>query len=214
MGLVKPGETCGLTGTGPGLDRQEAAGLVSVRFWKRTTPCFWCKPGPQARYPDPLLTLNVCGSSSLGTPSYTLTLYLHTMSHNHSLSHIPFGWHVSSPRSSHLDCLDIVMYLEAVIERVGRCTCRPRSSEFRHALRGCNGSKLEVKIKRTWRQLSLEFTDALEGQDRVNSETHFHATFRRGWRPWSCELGSCDHASLEMPWEVEMEGTQRYTSRG
>ena len=56
-GLAKPGETRGLTGTGPGLARQESAGLVLGRFWNRTDPFLRSKPGPLAGYPDPLLTL-------------------------------------------------------------------------------------------------------------------------------------------------------------
>jgi len=56
-GLAKPGETHGLTGTGPGLDRQEAAGRVFGRFWNRNEPFFRSKPAPLAGYPDPLLTL-------------------------------------------------------------------------------------------------------------------------------------------------------------
>jgi len=64
-GLAKPGETRGLTGTGPGLARQESAGGVFGRFWNRTDPFLQSKPGPLAGYPDPLLTLArliQCGS--------------------------------------------------------------------------------------------------------------------------------------------------------
>ena len=56
-GLAKPGETRGLTGTGPGLARQESAGRVFGWFWNRTDPFSRSKPGPLAGYPDPLLTL-------------------------------------------------------------------------------------------------------------------------------------------------------------
>jgi len=56
-GLAKPGETRGLTGTGPGLARQESAGRVFGQFWNWTDPFLWSKPGPLAGYPDPLLTL-------------------------------------------------------------------------------------------------------------------------------------------------------------
>jgi hypothetical protein len=62
-GLAKPGETHGLTGTGPGLARQESAGRVFGRFWNRTHPFLRSKPGPLARYPDPLLTLPVALSN-------------------------------------------------------------------------------------------------------------------------------------------------------
>ena len=56
-GLAKPGETRGLTGTGPGLARQESAGRVFWQFWNWTDPFLRCKPGTLAGYPDPLLTL-------------------------------------------------------------------------------------------------------------------------------------------------------------
>ena len=55
-GVAKPGKTRGLTGTEPGLDRQEAAGRVFGRFWNQTKPFFRSKPGLLAGYPDPLLT--------------------------------------------------------------------------------------------------------------------------------------------------------------
>jgi hypothetical protein len=63
-GLAKPGETRGLTGTGPGLARQESAGRVFGRFWNRTDPFLQSKPGPLAGYPDPLLTLRMSDCSS------------------------------------------------------------------------------------------------------------------------------------------------------
>jgi len=57
MGVTKPGKTCGLMGTGPGLARQEAACRVFGQFWNRTEPYFQSKPRPLVGYPDPLLTL-------------------------------------------------------------------------------------------------------------------------------------------------------------
>jgi len=56
-GLAKPVETRGLTGTGPGLARQESPGRVFGSVWNRTDPFLRSKPGPLAGYPDPLLTL-------------------------------------------------------------------------------------------------------------------------------------------------------------
>lgn len=56
--LAKPGETRWLTGTAPGLDRQEVVGWVFAWFWNRTKLCFWSEPGPLAGSPDPLLTLH------------------------------------------------------------------------------------------------------------------------------------------------------------
>jgi len=49
LGPAKPGETRGLTGTGPGLHCQEAAGWGFARFWNRTKMFFWAKPGPIAK---------------------------------------------------------------------------------------------------------------------------------------------------------------------
>jgi hypothetical protein len=74
-GLVKPGETRGLTGTGPGLARQESAGRVFGRFWNRTDLFLRSKPGPLACYPDPLLTLYITHLSELGTVSSNTQLY-------------------------------------------------------------------------------------------------------------------------------------------
>jgi hypothetical protein len=68
MGQAEPGKTRGLTGTGPGLARQHAAGWVLVRFSNRTELFFLSEPGPLAGFPDPLLTLTpgrVSTSSSL-----------------------------------------------------------------------------------------------------------------------------------------------------
>jgi hypothetical protein len=64
-GLAKPRETRRLTSTGPGLARQESAGRVLGRFWTRTDPFLWTKPGPLPGYPDPLLTLPVWLGSSV-----------------------------------------------------------------------------------------------------------------------------------------------------
>jgi len=52
------------------------------------------------------------------------------------------------------------MHLEAVIERVWRCTWRPSSSEFGDALGGRDLVNLEI---------------ALGGRDLVNSEMHLEA---------------------------------------
>ena len=57
MGLAKPGETCRLTGTGPGLAREDADGRVFERFWNRTEPFLQSEPGLLEGYPDLLLTL-------------------------------------------------------------------------------------------------------------------------------------------------------------
>ena len=57
-GLVKPGETCWLTGTSQDLAHQQSAGQDFGRVWKRTDPFLRSKPGLLAGYPNPLLTLH------------------------------------------------------------------------------------------------------------------------------------------------------------
>jgi len=68
-GLAKPGESHRLTGTGPGLDSQEAAGRVFGRFWNRTKLFFLSKPRPLVGHLDLLLTLNVGSLQNINTSS-------------------------------------------------------------------------------------------------------------------------------------------------
>jgi len=56
-GQAKPSKTRGLTGTGPGLACQDAAGGVFGQFRNQTERFFLSKPGPLVGFPDPLLTL-------------------------------------------------------------------------------------------------------------------------------------------------------------
>jgi len=56
-GLAKPGETCELMGTGPGLARHESVDRVVGQVWNRSDPFLWCKPAPLVGYLDQLLTL-------------------------------------------------------------------------------------------------------------------------------------------------------------
>jgi len=123
----------------------------------------------------------------------------------------------------------VTIYLEAVIERVERCTWRPRSSELRDALGGRDQANtemlLEARIEWTQRYTprpwSSKFGDAPGDRDWVNSEMHLEAVIERVWRctgrPWSSEFGDalwgCDRARLEMQLETEIEWTQRCTGR-
>jgi len=92
------------------------------------------------------------------------------------------------------DRVNLEMHLEAVIDRVWRCTGKPWSSEF---------------------------GDAFGDRDWVNSEMHWEAVIERvwrcNWRPRLSELRESlqgrDRASLEMQLETEIEWTQRYTPR-
>jgi len=59
MGLAKPGETCGMTVTGPGLAHPESAGRVLGWGGNRTDQSLPCKPGPLAGHLDPLRTLYI-----------------------------------------------------------------------------------------------------------------------------------------------------------
>ena len=57
MGLAKPSKTCGMTGTGPGLACQVAAGRVFGWVKNRTDLFLQSEPRPLAGYLDPLLTV-------------------------------------------------------------------------------------------------------------------------------------------------------------
>ena len=68
------------------------------------------------------------------------------------------------------------IHWEAVVERVWRCTWRPRLSELRAALGGRDRSSLEMHweaiiervLRCTWRPCSSEFGDAfVAGYDRA-----------------------------------------------
>jgi len=82
------------------------------------------------------------------------------------------------------------IHSEAVIERVWRCTWRPRSIELRDALGGRDGATLEMHLEavneRVWRC-------TCEGHHRVNLEMHSEAVIERVWRCtsrlWSSEIG-------------------------
>jgi len=106
-----------------------------------------------------------------------------------------------TPVSLYTRCRSLTMYLEAVIERVERCTCRPWSIEFGYALWG-----------RDWASLEMHFEAVIEQVWRYN------------WRLWSCELGGHNRASLEihfeavivnseMHWEAVIEWVWRCTCR-
>ena len=72
------------------------------------------------------------------------------------------------------------MHLEAVIERIWRCTWRLSSSEFGDALGGRHRASLEmhfeVVIERVWRY-------ALGGRNRGCLEMHLEVMIVRIWRP-------------------------------
>jgi len=107
---------------------------------------------------------NLCGSSWPGIPSYPVTLFLRSLSQNHSFSLIPFGCPArcsgvlmmgclpsSSTVSPHRDWVNLEMHSEAVIMPVWRCLGSPRWCE----LGGHNRASLEIHweagIERVWR---------------------------------------------------------------
>ena len=118
---------------------------------------------------------------------------------------------------------------EAVLERVERCTRRPRSSQLRDALGGqvrVNSemhleTEIECTPRCTGRPWSSEFGDAVGGFDPASLEMHFEAVIERVWRcNWRQRLselrdalGGRDQASLEMSWEAVIERVWRSTWR-
>jgi len=151
------------------------------------------------------------------TSSNHLTLFLHSYDRNRSFSWIHFGCRASSAVSPHHDCVNLEMYMEAVVEPVWRCTWRRRLSELRNAYRGRNGTTLEAMIMLTWRLWSNELDDVLEGHDRAHLERVIERVWRCSGRQRSSELrdvfGGRDCASLERHSEAMINRDWRCTWR-
>jgi len=117
-------------------------------------------------------------------------------------------WRSSELRDTHWgrDLVSLEMQLEAVIEGIWWYTWRPWSSEFVDALGGHHRATLEAVIewvwRYTWRPWSREYWDALGGRDRASLEICT-------WRPWSCQPGGHNRASLEMHLEAMIVRTCR-----
>jgi len=106
----------------------------------------------------------------------------------------------------------------------------PYSYQSTHVISGLAAGgawdQIEVRLKMTieWTQRytprpwSSEFGDALAGCDWVNLEMHSEIVIERVWlcpcRPWLCELGGRNRASVEMHLEAVIERVWRYTLRG
>jgi len=122
------------------------------------------------------------------------------------------------------------MHWEAVIERVWRCTWRPRSSALRGALCSREWASLEMQLETeiewtqrcTWKLWSSEFGDALGGRGTQSLEMHFEAVMKGVWRcnqrPRLSELRDTlrgrDRASLEMHlWQAMIERGWRSNGR-
>jgi len=173
-----------------------------------------------------------CCLSTPGSPKYILRV-AHSTSvtpvspyTHHRSFHVRISVHPPSLLNDILGVRDrssLEMHWEAVIERVWRCTWRPRWSELRDALGGRDRSSLEMHWEAeiewtqrcTWRPWSSEFGDAQGGRDGVNSELHLEAVINRVWRCtgrlWPSEFGDAlagyDRARLEEYLEaVDLEG--------
>ena len=85
-----------------------------LSFYK-STPIVWFVTHSCQAFIDPC---NLCGSSLPRTPSYALTLFLHWVSQNCSVSWSPFGRREGSPVSAHHHCVTLEMYFWAVKEQV------------------------------------------------------------------------------------------------
>ena len=88
--------------------------LCEIRslVFQALAPMQFCRP-----FIDPR---NLCGSSQLGTPSYTLILFLHSLSQNRSFSPIPFRCNKSSAVSPYCYRVNLEMDLEAMVVRTWR----------------------------------------------------------------------------------------------
>jgi len=134
-----------------------------------------------------------------------------------------------TPESPYIRCPSWRLYLEAVIERVERCTWRPWSSELRDSLGGQDHGHPEIHseaVKQrvwrcTWTPESIELRDALGGRDRASLEMHWVAVIERVWRctfrPWSSEVGDAigdrDLVNSEMHLEAVIAQVWRCTCR-
>jgi len=80
----------------------------------------------------------------------------------------------------------LIMYLEAMIERVWRCTWRPWSSAFGDAVGGRDSANLETVILRvyryTWWLWLSKCVDALGGHNWASLEMQLEAVIERDWR--------------------------------
>jgi len=108
-------------------------------------------------------------------------------------------------------------HLEAMIERVWRCTWRPPLCKIGGRIDARLEIYVEAVIERvwrcTWKPEWSKIGDALGGCNRAGLEMHFETMIVQTWRPWSYELrdalGGCDRASLKMLLEEVMVRTWR-----
>jgi hypothetical protein len=63
--------------------------------------------------------------------------------------------------------VSVEIHLKTVIERVRRCTWRPRSSEFGDALGGHDRASLEAVIERVWTSTGRQSMDGAPGAETV-----------------------------------------------
>jgi len=114
-------------------------------------------PRQQLGNPELLLTL------WLGNRSYPLTVFLRSVGQNRSFSLILFGRHArcdrvftmgglhsSSRIPPHHDCVNFMMYHEAIMEGVWRCTWRPWLYAIGSRNRVCEEIHLVTSIQQIW----------------------------------------------------------------
>jgi len=134
------GEAC----KGVPKSRDNGAELILPSFDRSTQFVWFLKHFRQA-------SRDLCSlysSSGPGTLSWSLTFFLGSfLEGNRSFPCILFGWDEGFTISPHLDWVKLEMYMEAVIEREWRCTCRLWSSEFGYMLRGQNWPSLEMNMQ-------------------------------------------------------------------
>ena len=140
----------------------------------------------------------------------------------HVLWGLPNKLHITLSTSITAVCLYthqrfLMMYFEAVINHIWRCTWRLGSSELRDALGGRDWQSLKC----TWRLWSSELTDSLGGYDRGSWEMLLEAkigwTHWCTWRPRSGELknalGNRNWACSEIHLEAKIDQDWRSTWR-
>jgi len=129
-----------------------------------------------------------CCLSTPGSPEYILRVV-----HSTSVTPVSPYTHRSSLR----------IYLEAVIDRIWRCTWRPRWSGLTDTLGGRDRARLEMHLETeiewthrcTWRPWSSVFGHALGGRDRVNSVMHSEAVTKWVWG-CTCRLRSSENGGV------------------
>ena len=127
---------------------------------------------------------------------YCLSKYLDIYTYGQSGGR--WYWSIIAGAPGDADWETLEIHLEAVIVRTGRCTWRPRLSEFADALAARDCVNLEAVFGRvwrsTWRIWLNERRDALGGRNRTSLEMHVGSI-------WSRSIGGMlGAATLSISW--------------